>query len=63
MELENFKLLFKLKKIIEYIYQNKKLYKVYDNVWLEINQNQKGIYVCCNTAEVLVHLVTFIAAH
>ena len=52
MELENFKLLFKSKKILENVYQNEKLYKVYDNVWLEIHQNQKGICVCCNTAEV-----------
>ena len=51
IELENFKLLFKSKKILENIYQNKKLCEVYDNVWLEIHQNQKGIYVCCNTAE------------
>ena len=51
MELENFKLLFKLKQILENVYQNKKLYEVYDNVWLEIHENQKGIYVCCNTAE------------
>ena len=51
MELENFKLLFKSKKVHENIYQNKKLYKVYDNIYLEIHQNQKVIYVCCNTAE------------
>ena len=51
MELENIQLLFKSKKILENVYQNKKLHEVYDNVWLEIHQNQKGIYVWCNTAE------------
>ena len=45
MELENIQLLFKSKKILENVYQNKKLHEVYDNVWLEIHQNQKGIYV------------------
>ena len=52
MELENFKLLFKSKNIFENVYQNEKLYEVYDNVWLEIHQNQKGICVSCKTAEV-----------
>ena len=51
MELGNYKLLFKSKKIIDNIYQHKKLCNVYYCVWLEIRQNQKGVYVCCNTAK------------
>ena len=51
MELENYKLFFKSKKRLDSIYQHKKPYEVYDSIWLEIHQNQKGIYVCCKTAE------------
>ena len=51
MELENYKLFFKSKKRLDNIYQHKKPCEVYDSVWLEIHQNQKGIYVCCKTAE------------
>ena len=43
IELENFKLLFKSKTFLENKYQHEKLYKVSDNIWLEILQNQKGI--------------------
>ena len=49
--MEKFKLLFKSKKIFDNIHQQKKLYKVFDSIWLEILQNQKGIYVCCTTKE------------
>ena len=51
MELEHFKLLFKSKTILENKYQRKKLYEVFDSIWLEILQNEKGIYVSCNTTE------------
>ena len=58
MELENFKLLFKSKTFLEDKYQHERLYRVSDNIWLEILQNQKGIYVSCKTTELLMHLVT-----
>ena len=63
MELENFKLLFKSKTFLENKYQHERLYRVSDNIWLEILQNQKGIYVSCKTTELLMHLVTYIFAH
>ena len=51
MELENFKLLFKLKKIVDKIYQQKELYEVFDNIWLEIPQDHGGFYVYCKNKE------------
>ena len=57
MELENFKL-FKSKAFLENKYQHVRLRRVSDNIWLEILQNQNGIYVSCKTKEFLMHLVT-----
>ena len=51
MELENIKLLFKSKKIVDSIYQQKKLYEVFDNIWLEILQHHKDFYVYCRKKE------------
>ena len=56
MKLENFKLLFKSKKIVDSIYQQKKLYKVFDNIWLEILQDHKGFYVHCTNKELFAAL-------
>ena len=65
MYLENMKLLFKSKIIVDNLCQHVKLYKVFNNIWVKIYKNNKGIYVCLslNTKELFVHLVTFGARH
>ena len=54
MKLENFMLLFKSKKKkekVDRIYQQKQLYEIFDNIWLEIFQDHKGFYVYCTNKE------------
>ena len=48
MGLENFKLFkSKKKKIVDSMYQQNILHKVFDKIWLEILRNHKGFYVYC----------------
>ena len=54
MELENLKLPFKLKTILDNMCQQKKLYEEFSEIWLEIWQNNKGIYIRVTTKDFLV---------
>ena len=51
MDLENMKLLFRSKTIVDNLYQHVKLYKVFNNIWVKMYKNNKGIYVCLNKKE------------
>ena len=49
MDLENMKLLFKSKTIVDNLCQHVKLYIFFNNIWVKIYKNNKGIYGCLNT--------------
>ena len=43
------KLLFKSKTIVDNLCQHVKLYIFFNNIWVKIYKNNKGIYGCLNT--------------